>query len=99
MPQVEPLKRLEIDGRPHLVEDMSTEIQQLVAVYNEWNQDAVDARKKASQLQASVDMVKEQMSQQIRKEQAAAAEAEAAEDTSAVVSEGHIDTDDESVDR
>ena len=94
MPKAQTLKVLDIGGQKHLVEDMSAEVQQLVEVYNEWNQDAVDARKVATQLQASVQMVQNQIGEQLKKEQQEAAEAEAAEaatTTTAAVAEGLID--------
>lgn len=68
MPIVQPLKVLDIDGQKTLVEDMSAEVQQLVAVFNEWSQDAADARNTAVQLQAAVQSVHNQLSAQIKKE-------------------------------
>ena len=68
MPIVAPLKKLDIDGVPHLVEDMSPQVQQLVAVYNEWNQDFADAKSKAGQLQAAVAAAHANLSDQIQTE-------------------------------
>ena len=83
MPIVQPLRVLDIDGQKQLVEEMSPEVQQLVAVYNEWNQDLVDARTKFAQLQVAVNGAHEQISEQIKKEFAAQAEAEQAKQDAA----------------
>jgi hypothetical protein len=95
MAKVQTLKVLDIAGQKHLVEEMSPAIQELVAVYNEWNQDFVDARTKAMQLEAAKQMVQNQIGDQIRKEQKDALELAKAEDapaeTSEVVAEGLID--------
>lgn len=68
MPKADVLRKLEFGGATHLVEDLSPEIQNLVAVYNEWSQDLVDARKEASQKEAAVQMVHNQLAQQISTE-------------------------------
>ena len=69
MAKAQELKVLDIGGQKHLVEEMSPSIQELVAVYNEWNQDFVDSRTKTTQLQAAVQMVQTQIGDQIKKEQ------------------------------
>ena len=94
MAKAQELKILDIGGQKHLVEDLSDTIQELVAVYNEWNQDFVDSRTKTTQLQAAVQMVQNQIGDQIKKEAKEAqeaADAEAAAETSEAVAEGLID--------
>ena len=68
MPVAQPLKKLDIDGTTHLVEDMSEKVQLLVSVYNEWNQDLLDARTKFAQMQAAVQVAHQQLNDQIRTE-------------------------------
>ena len=79
MPQVEEVKVLNIDEVPHAVDTMSDEVKQLVAVYNEWNQDMADAQKTFAQLQAAVRGLSNQIVATVRAEKEAAAAAETEE--------------------
>jgi hypothetical protein len=79
MPKVEDIKVLNIDGTPYAVDGMSDEVKQMVAVFNEWQQDEADARNRLMQLQAAKNDLSRQIILQVRKEKE---EAEAAEESS-----------------
>ena len=77
MPKVEDVKVLNIDGVPYAVDGMSEQVQQLVSVYNEWNQDEADCRNRLMQLQAAKNDLSRQIILQVRNEKAEAERAEA----------------------
>jgi F0F1-type ATP synthase membrane subunit b/b' len=74
MPQVEDIKVLNIDNVPYAVDSMSDEVKQLVAVYNEWNQDLANAQKDFAQIRAAVQSLSNQIITQVRTEKAQEAE-------------------------
>jgi hypothetical protein len=83
MPTVQPITTLNIDNVSVNVADLSPAVQNLVGVYNEWNQDFADAQQKAAQLQAALNDLSRQIIVQIKKEEEdkKAAEAAPAEST------------------
>ncbi len=70
MPKVEDIKVLNIDEVPMAVDSMSTEVKQLVEVYNEWNQDLANAQKDFAQKRAAVQSLSNQIITQVRQEKA-----------------------------
>lgn len=78
MAKVEDVKVLNIDGTPYAVDSMSDQVKQLVAIYNEWNQDEADARNRLMQVSAAKNDLSRQIIMQVRQEKEAA-EATAAE--------------------
>lgn len=73
MATVQPVTTLNIDGTAFNVADLSTEVQTLVGVYNEWNQDLVSAQTKFAQLQAALNDLSRQIILQVKKDSDAAA--------------------------
>lgn len=86
MPTIDPLTVINIDGAPHVVAQMSDEVQAVVEIYNEWRQREVDARNDLLLVQSALRDLGQNLVNRVREEQAAAAEAaavaaaEAAED-------------------
>jgi len=84
MPKTEDIKVLNVDDVPYAVDSMSTEVKELVEVYNEWNQDLADAQKQFSQLRAAVESLSRQIVQTVRQEKLdASAEGETQPDAEA----------------
>ena len=81
MPTVDPLTVINIDGVPHVVGQMSDEVQAVIAIYNEWRQKEVDARNDLLLVQSALRDLGQNLVNRVREEQAAvaAAEAEAAD--------------------
>jgi hypothetical protein len=80
MPTIDPLTVINIDGVPHVVGQMSDEVQAVIAIYNEWRQREVDARNDLLLVQSALRDLGQNLVNRVREEQAAAAEAaEAAE--------------------
>jgi len=80
MPTIDPLRVINIDGVPHVVEQMSDEVKSVVAIYNEWRQEEVDARNRLLLVQSALRDLGQNLVNRVREEQeAAAAEAAAAE--------------------
>ncbi len=86
MSQVEDIKVLNIDGVTYAVDSMSEQVQQMVGIYNGWNQKESDARDQLMLVQAAKNDLSRQIIMQVRKDKeeadaaaaAAAAPAEAA---------------------
>lgn len=81
MPKVEPVKVLTIDEVPLNVAELSQAVQQLVAIFDDWNQAEADARNHLMMVSAAKDTLSRQIIQQVRQDKAA--EAEAAEASAA----------------
>lgn len=77
MPTVDPLSVINIDGVPHVVAQMSDEVQAVIAIYNEWRQREVDARNDLLLVQSALRDLGQNLVNRVREEQAAAAEADA----------------------
>lgn len=75
MPTVDPLSVINIDGVPHVVAQMSDEVQAVIAIYNEWRQREVDARNDLLLVQSALRDLGQNLVNRVREEQAAAAEA------------------------
>lgn len=104
MPTLNDITTLNIDEVSYDVADLSTEAQELVEVYNRWNQKESDARGELAILQAAkqtlsaqiVATVRAEMEAKAAEEAAAEVEAEAANDTVADVvatTEANVTTD------
>jgi len=72
---VQPVTTLNIDGTAFNVADLSDKVQALVGVYNDWNQDVVNAQSKFAQLQAALNDLSRQIIMQVKADQDAAAAA------------------------
>jgi hypothetical protein len=81
---VQPVSTLNIDGTAFNVSDLSDKVQALVGIYNDWNQDLVNAQTKFAQLQAALNDLSRQIILQVKADQDAAAAAAAANDSSVV---------------
>lgn len=68
MPQVEDIKVLNIDDDAYSVDEMSDQVKQLVAVYNEWNQKAADVQSELMMVQSAKNDLSRQIILQVRKE-------------------------------
>lgn len=75
MATAQPVTTLNIDGTAFNVADLSDKVQQLVVVYNDWNQDLVNAQGKFAQLQAALNDLSRQIIMQVKADQDAAAAA------------------------
>ena len=75
MPTIDPLTVINIDGVPHVVGQMSDEVQAVIAIYNEWRQREVDARNDLLLVQSALRDLGQNLVNRVREEQAAAAEA------------------------
>jgi hypothetical protein len=92
-PAVEPVKIITIDNTPYAVDTMSDEVQEMVKVFNRWN-DAEAGKQhelnilgdQISMLQAAKDTVSRQILEKVREDNAAKENAEA--EAPAVVEEG-----------
>jgi len=67
-----------IDGVSYPISSLSPQAQQLVLTYNDWSGDAAEANKKASQLKVAVEALTNQIVQQVRADNQAKVDAEAA---------------------
>lgn len=83
MATVQPVTTLNIDGTAFNVADLSQGVQTLVGVYNEWNQDLVNAQTKFAQLQAALNDLSRQIILQVKKDADDALAAQAAADAAA----------------
>lgn len=54
MPKVQETKTLNIDNTPYAVEKMSPQLQQLVALMDEWRQEEVDASTKLTMIRSAL---------------------------------------------
>ena len=72
MPIVEPVKVLTVDQVPLNVADLSSAVQQLVLIFDDWNQKEADARSELMMVSAAKDTLSRQIVQQIRADVAAA---------------------------
>lgn len=75
MSVVQPITTLNIDGAALNVVDLSDKVQQLVAVYNDWNQKLADAQSTFALTQAGLNDLSRQIILQIKADQDAAAAA------------------------
>ena len=75
MPIVEPVKVLTIDEVPLNVAEQSPAVQQLVTIFDEWNQSEADARNNLMMVSAAKDTLSRQIIQQVRTDQAEKAKA------------------------
>lgn len=87
MPTVDPLTVINIDGVPHVVGQMSDEVQAVIAIYNEWRQREVDARNDLLLVQSALRDLGQNLVNRVREEQAAAAEAAPAPEVTSVAEE------------
>ncbi len=78
MPTIDPLRVINIDGVPHVVEQMSDEVKSVVAIYNEWRQKEVDARNRLLLVQSALRDLGQNLVNRVREEQEAATTAAAA---------------------
>lgn len=79
MPTVQPIVTLNIDNNALNVADLSTKVQQLVTVYNEWNQKLADAQTNFALTQAALNDLSRQIIVQIKQDQDEAAAKAAAD--------------------
>lgn len=79
MPKLEPIKVLTVDEVPMNVAELSETVKQLVAIFDDWNQQESDARSHLMMVSAAKDSLSRQIIQQIRSDKAAAEQAAAAE--------------------
>lgn len=79
MPTIDPLRVINIDGVPHVVEQMSDDVKSVIAIYNEWRQKEVDARNDLLLVQSALRDLGQNLVNRVREEQAAATEAAEAE--------------------
>ena len=75
MPTIDPLTVINIDGVPHVVGQMSDEVQAVIAIYNEWRQREVDARNDLLLVQSALRDLGQNLVNRVREEQAATAAA------------------------
>lgn len=75
MATVQPITTLNIDGSALNVADLSEKVQQLVSVYNDWNQKLADAQSTFALTQAALNDLSRQIIVQIKADQDAAAAA------------------------
>ena len=75
MPTVEPVKVLTIDEVPLNVAELSAAVQQLVTIFDEWNQAEADARNNLMMVSAAKDTLSRQIIQTVRQDKQAAEEA------------------------
>lgn len=75
MATVQPVTTLNIDGNTLQVADLSQRVQQLVAVYNDWNQKNADAQNELMLVQAALNDLSRQIIVQIKADAEAAAAA------------------------
>lgn len=75
MATVQPVTTLNIDGNTLQVADLSARVQQLVAVYNDWNQKNADAQSELAMIQAALNDLSRQIIVQIKADSDAAAAA------------------------
>lgn len=54
MPKVQETKTLNIDNTPYVVEKMSPQLQQMVALMDEWRQEEVDASTKLTMVRSAL---------------------------------------------
>lgn len=76
---VEDIKTLNIDGEAHDVADLSDTVQQMVEIFNSWNNKEVDARNDLMMLQAAKADLSRQIITQVRADNAPAEETETEE--------------------
>ena len=79
MPKVEPLKILSIDNVPHLVEQMSDNVRELVSIANDWREREAEARSELQLVQAGLRDIFRQITATIQQERDAAAKKAAVE--------------------
>lgn len=77
MPTVQPVTTLNIDDKTLQVADLSQRVQNLVGVYNEWNQKLADAQSQFSLVQAGLNDLSRQIILQIKQDEEEAAKAAA----------------------
>lgn len=77
-PKVEPVKIITIDETPYAVDSMSDDVQQMVKVFNRWNDDEADIQHevnlladKISMIRAAKDTVSRQILDKVREEKRA----------------------------
>lgn len=69
MPNVEPIKVLNIDEQAYAVEGMSDDIKALVNIFNEWNQKEADAADALAMIRAAKNDLSRQIIMSVRAEQ------------------------------
>lgn len=83
MKKVEEIKVITIDEVPYAVDQMSETVQQLVDVYNDWNQKEMEARSHLMMISAAKNDLSRQIVQQVRADKEAAEAAKADNTTEA----------------
>ncbi len=66
MPIVNDIKTLTIDEVEYKVEDLSTEAQQLIEIYNDWNRKEADVRDELTRFQAAKQTLSNQIINKVR---------------------------------
>jgi len=88
MPKAEDIKVLNIDEVPYAVDSMSETVQQMVAVFNEWNQKEADAQDAFMLVRAAKNDLSRQIINQVRTEKEEAEKEEAEKEDGDVASDG-----------
>lgn len=83
--EVEKIETITVDGAVYQVEDLSAEIQNLVAIYSQWRADAEQARLDHLKVNAALRELSREIGQAVRTANAAKEEAANAEVTTAEV--------------
>lgn len=79
MPQFNDVEIIQLDGQPFAVSAMSAEIQELMALYNDWSRRAYDIQQELQMINMAREAMIQRVGQQYQAErQKAVAEAEAA---------------------
>lgn len=87
MPKVKEVAILNIDQVPYAVDTMSTDVQNLVTTFNEWNQAYANKQQEVQIFQVALESLQQQIIAQIKKERdATAAEAATKEAETASIS-------------
>lgn len=81
MAKVEEIKVLNIDGDKKTVEDLPEEAQQLVQVYNEWNQEEADLRQQLMKTQSAKNELSRQIIAKVREHEEGGSEDAANQDS------------------
>lgn len=76
---VEPIVNLNIDGETYLVSDLTPTVQNMVDVFNGWNQKEADVTDKLMMVKAAKADLSRQIIMQVRADKEAEAAADAAE--------------------
>ena len=83
MPQYNDVEVVTLDGQPYAVSGMSSEIQNLMELYNDWSRRAFDIQQELQMVGMARDGLSQKIGAQFQSEQAAAAEAAQAKEAAA----------------